>query len=142
MFFEAYGTKFQIPLFTGFLTLSGFLLSLTTFIVVRMHDSVYTDEFYQKRVETFKRIDATYTATKPLKQLSNFLAFCVVMTLLASFLQFTLGNLSYKVGMIVCISVAAGAGVSVISAGVLIKRNIAMWMEYLDSKTMTTGATE
>jgi hypothetical protein len=41
-----YGENIRGSLFTGFLTLGGFLLSLKTFIIVKMKENVYDDERY------------------------------------------------------------------------------------------------
>src|SRR5215207_10141105 len=64
---DIYGKKLQMPLFTGFLTISGFLLSLTAFIVVKMNEAVYQDEKYIERTAVYKGIDPNYSHTRPLE---------------------------------------------------------------------------
>lgn len=131
---NAYSEKLQVPLFTGFLTISGFLLSLTTFIVVKMHEAVYQDKDYYERVERLKRIDPNYSQTKPLENLSSFLLVSVVISLLASFSQFTIGNYVNLYMVMFCISLAACASVFVLTSCVLIKKNITAWINFMKLK--------
>lgn len=132
---DVYSNKLQVPLFTGFLTISGFLLSLTTFIIVKMHEAVYQDNYYnESRVETFKRIDPDYSGTRPLKDLSIFLLGSVVVTLAASFSQFTIGNYPNPFFSIFCISLATMAAICVLTSCWLIKKNITAWIDFMEEK--------
>lgn len=131
---KTYGSKLQIPLFTGFLTISGFLLSLTTFIVVKMHEAVYQDEHYFKKIEIYTRIDENYSHTKPLENLSSFLISSVVAALITSFSQFTIGNYSNFYIIVLCLSLAACASTFVFISCLLIKSNITIWIGFMKEK--------
>src|SRR5262245_31540304 len=54
-FADFYARNLRGSLFTGFLTLSGFLLSAKTFIVVKMKESLYEQDFYTRRLEMHRK---------------------------------------------------------------------------------------
>lgn len=131
-----YSAKLQVPLFTGFLTISGFLLSLTTFIIVKMYEGVYqTPFYYETRIETFKRIDPTYDASRPLKQLSRYLLTSVAATLAASFSQFTIGSFPNIYCVIACLSLATTASAFVLLSCWLVRNNIWAWIHIMEEKS-------
>lgn len=131
---DTYSKKLQVPLFTGFLTISGFLLSLTTFIVVKMHEAVYQDEKYLEKTAVYTRIDLNYSHTEPLENLTIFLIVSVVTALVTSFSQFTIGNInSYHIA-IFCIALAVGAFGFVLTSCFVIKKNIQEWIDFMKGR--------
>ncbi|HEX8196390.1 MAG TPA: hypothetical protein VF571_09400 [Pyrinomonadaceae bacterium] len=129
-----YSQKLQVPLFTGFLTLSGFVLSLTTFIVVKMHEAVYQDIHYLERIAVYKRMDKSYSHTKPLENLTSYLIIAVIISLTSSLAQFTIGNYSNSHIAIFCLSLAACAFGFILTSCFLIRENIKRWIDFMTEK--------
>src|SRR5262249_16573193 len=120
-----YENKFQVPLFTGFLTMGGFLLSLKTFIVIKMNEAVYQSQAYLRQSKTLHALEPNFNPLSGLKNLNSFLLFCVKWSLSASFLQPSLGLLHNRYTTAICIGAAVGAACLVLSACFLIRANMA-----------------
>lgn len=131
---DIYSKKLQMPLFTGFLTISGFLLSLTAFIVVKMNEGVYQDEKYIEKTVAYKGIDPDYSYTKPLENLAHFLTVSVAMALITSFSQFTIGNISSYHISVLCIALAVGSFGFVLTSCFVVKLNIQEWIRLMKEK--------
>lgn len=78
-------------LFAGFLTVSGFLLSLKTFILIKLKENVYDHEKYRERYYEQKELDSSLQLYGPLKNLSDFLFWSVLSTIVAAVAQLTIG---------------------------------------------------
>ena len=78
-------------LFAGFLTVGGFLLSLKTFILIKLKENVYDHEEYRKRYREQKELDTSLQLYDPLKNLSDFLFWSVLSTIIAAVAQLTIG---------------------------------------------------
>lgn len=88
---EFYQFNLRGALFGGLLTVSAFLFSLKTFIVVKMKESVYDAEFYGAMVKERQKLNPNITRYGPLRNLSKLLFWAVLISLLASFVQFSVG---------------------------------------------------
>jgi hypothetical protein len=121
---SVYESKFQIPLFTGFLTMGGFLLSLKTFIIIKMNEVVYQSDAYVRKSKKLHALDPNFNPLSGLKNLNSFLLFCVKWSLSASFLQPSLGLLHNRYTTAICIGAAVGAACLVLSACFLIRANM------------------
>jgi len=116
--------KFQLPLFSGFLTIGGFLLSLKTFIVVKMNEAVYQSDQYLENAMRYQILDPSYDPMSSLKNLSSFLLFSVKWSLTSSFMQLSVGLLDSQYTTGICIGAAVGAALLVLSACFLIQQNM------------------
>lgn len=142
-----YNTHLRTSLFTGFLTASAFLLSLKTFIIVRMKDSVYDtqsykDEFkekyrdfrelYEKKQLVPKLTLPEYPTKRglllPLQHLSDTLFFSVLACLFASVSQITIGLLPYFSAFAFSIVLVSVALFSLALSLWKIKQNIDSWI--------------
>ena len=128
--FNTYSGKLQMPLFTGFFTVSGFLISLTIFIIVKMHESIYQKLDYQDQVAHYKEINPEYSYIRPLTNLTNFLLASVVAALCTSFSQLTLGNIPYYWITIFCISLGVSTFGFILTSCFLIRKNILFWFDF------------
>lgn len=107
-------------LFTGFFTLSGFLLTAKTFIVLNMKKEVYSTKTYLRTIRDFRnsfdreaneseRKKAALEIYRPLKSMGDILTTNVGATLFTALLQFSVGLLPFVSAATICLSVAAGA---------------------------------
>lgn len=126
-----YAAKLQTPLFIGFLTIGGFLLSLKTFILVKLKEDLYDSPVYLSRYQERKCLNADLTLYGPLKRIGNFLIYCVLGALVTSSLQFSLGFIEHRVASAVCMSVAGMTLSLVFMAWWLIRQNLNTWFDLL-----------
>ena len=92
-FVEFYSNQLRGNIFSGLLTVGGFLLSLKTFIVIKLKENVYDHEEYDERYKQQRKLDSSLRKYAPLQRLSNFLFWSVLTTILGAVIQLTLGIL-------------------------------------------------
>jgi len=109
-------------LFTGFFTVAGFLLSAKTLVILNMKKEIYEKENYllrihatdwahtprEKKVNKSPRDECGVTADvyRPLSEVGTLLSVNIVLALIASFSQITLGLAETCTAIVVCLSVA------------------------------------
>lgn len=86
-----YQINIRGSLFAGFLTLGGFLLSLKTFIIVKLKENVYDHDEYEKRFQRQSKLNNKLVFYAPLKNLSDFLFWTVASCIGAAITQLTFG---------------------------------------------------
>lgn len=132
--YSFYAKKMQIPLFTGFLTLSGFLLSLKTVILIKLKEGLYDHKQYQKLVQEKQALNSGYTYYGPLSRLSHFLVHSVLLALLTSFFQFSAGFWNLDIVAAIGISLAITTIIVVLLAWWNIRQNLNCWFELLEKE--------
>jgi hypothetical protein len=133
---DFYGENIRGSLFTGFLTLGGFLLSLKTFIIVKMKENVYDNEKYIEIYNNNKKLNNNLLLYAPLQKLSHLLFWAILSCIVTSVLQFSLGLFQYWIAPIICIFMAAFSVSLLILSLIEIKNNLDRWFEFLEeSKT-------
>jgi len=130
--YDFYSRKMQTPLFTGFLTLGGFLLSLKTFILIKLKEGLYDQKQYQELVKEKQRLNPKYTHYGPLSRLSHFLVHSVLLALLTSFFQFSVGFINCNIVAAVGMSLAVTTITVVLLAWWNIRQNLNCWFEMLE----------
>lgn len=132
-----YSKNLRGSLFTGFLTLGGFLLSLKTFIVVNMKKEVFDTDDYKAEWEEQKKLD---TANKmgqrfePLRYLSTTLFLSIASCVITSVLQLTLGLSDTFWAAIICLWTALVSVLFLLRSLWLIRVNLNRMFDFLDGK--------
>lgn len=121
---EIYEVKLQVPFFTGFLTLGSFLLTLKTFVIMKLKESLYDSECYQERVRKQRILKPDLAAYNPLNNLATFLIYAVIMAVLTAGAQITIGFLPFNIAAAICISLAITTLFLVLIAWWNIKKNL------------------
>lgn len=134
---EYYARNIRGSLFTGFLTVGGFLFSLMTFIIVKMKENVYDHEAYQKRVANQKNLNAKLTFYGPLQRLSHLLFVSVLASITCSALQLTVGLLEHWLAVLVCLWFCIFALLLLVTSLLMIKKNLDQWFEFLEEAKKT-----
>ncbi len=129
---QIYQNKLQIPLFTGFLTVGGFLLSLKTFILIKLREDLYDLPAYETRLRQKQLQNNSLTKYGPLKRLGDFLVYSVAAAMLTATSQLTLGFVSNRIASALCLASAMMTIVMVLSAWWLIRENLRYWFELLE----------
>lgn len=140
---DVYTAKLQTPLFTGFLTLGGFLLTLKTGLLMRLKTELYETATYQQRVAVINRFNGPANQVSvygPLQRLGSFLIVIVLLALGTSASQLTIGFLTWKPAIITCLALAAVTLTLVFAAWVEIRRNLKTWFEVLELEVRQKSA--
>jgi hypothetical protein len=123
-------TKLQGSLFTGFLTVASFLLSLKAFILLRMRQDVLDTKTYQEHVKAVAGSIADLY--RPLKNLSDLLIWTVGASLLCSLSQLTISFIKPPYGSYACAGFAVGAFALVVACWHHLAANIRAWVEAVE----------
>lgn len=126
--------KLQGPLFTGFLTVGGFLLTLKTFILVKLNEGIYKTDTYRKRFESQQALDPGLRLYGPLQRLSEFLVFSVLSALSCSACQLILGSFGVRWANIFCLSLVTMTLTLVFFCWWEIQANLKIWFSILEEE--------
>lgn len=131
---EFYGSSLRASLFSGFLGLGGFLLSLKTFIVVKMKEGLYDHKLYRARYAETKKANPGNAGQlfDQLGKLRGLLFASIVCSLITATLQITLGLAEHRVAVILCLA-AAGFTIAMLAQSLIqINGNLQTWFQYLE----------
>jgi hypothetical protein len=129
---DAYVRAMRGSMFTGFLTLSGFLLTATTFVVIQMKRELYDQPFYLERCRKQRRFGKGEPVYAPLRRLSRVLIVAICLSLLASASQLTIGLRETFTAVVFCYAIAIFALVGVAWVLFLMSQNLKAWFDDLD----------
>lgn len=103
---DYYASNLRTSIFTGFFTLSGFLLSMKAFIVVNLKKDVYDSKAYKNHIAEMRSVNPELSNYGPLHRLSTLLFWTIVCALSTSTLQLTLGLWKQDLAALICIAMA------------------------------------
>ncbi|MEK6334011.1 MAG: hypothetical protein AABM67_03620 [Acidobacteriota bacterium] len=126
-----YDSKLRTPLFTGFLTIGGFLLTLKTFVLIKLKEEVYESPWYRDKIDRNRKLNPKLTLYGPLNRLGSLLIFCVFAALSTAVAQLSVGFIPNRFASAFCISLAVGSLILVFCAWFYIWRNLTYWFELL-----------
>lgn len=129
--YQLYFSQLRSNFFTGFLTVGSFMLSLKTFIVVKLKESVYDSDSYRKTFDEQKhrysnQQDAYY---RPLRNLSRLLFFTIASAVATAVIHVTFGLFVSIIPFVICVFSVAFSFVMVLMSLYLIHSNIYDWLE-------------
>lgn len=136
-FFNYYETKIRGYLFSGFISVGSFLLSLHTFVIVNLKDKLFDSEAYKSNYIDFKSeqikdfssemIDVSeYYA--PLNILSVFLNVSIWLSIITAVFQFTIGFYNNTYSALFCMYMALITVLFLLNSLILIRCNIKIWL--------------
>jgi hypothetical protein len=131
-FYTFYAAGLRAPLFTGFFTLSSFLLAAKAFIVINLKKEVYESDTYKARLEELRQVTPDLTSYGGLIRLSRLLVFTISCALITSTLQLTLGLVEKNWAAYACVGFALFTLIVVFFAVNAIRRNIKTWLTQLE----------
>lgn len=131
-FWKVYSESFRDNIFTSFLTLSAFLFSLKTFIIMKMKESVYDSPRYVEEHNKAKQIDVDKSLYAPLKNLSNLLHYTIVFAILTAFTQLSFGLVNEWWAMFTCMILCFYTLMLFVYDLLLIKANLDTWFKYIE----------
>ena len=131
-FVKIYHEKAQFPIFSGFLTLSGFILSIKTNLLLKLGTDLFGSAIYKERVITASILNGEPVRRHaPLINLGRFLIATVLACLIVAIVQITIGFGASKWAIGVALGFAAGGMCMIISAWVAIRGMLERYFEVL-----------
>jgi len=127
-----YAASLRASLFSGFLTLTGFLFTVKTFIVIHIKKEIYDTEGYLSRVTSRRLLNKNLSVYGPLQRLSSLLFWSVVVSLVTATSQLTIGLWPEWWAAALCICFAVATIVLLLTDLVIIRRNLTEWFRFLE----------
>jgi hypothetical protein len=133
-FVKFYAENLRGNLFSGFLTLAGFLLSAKTFIVIHLQKEIYAKRHYHDRIRDLRKIDSTLKYYAPLRNLSRLLFWTILTSLLAAIAQVTIGLISHACAVWLCVILAITAIVFLFVSFCVMSASLRDWFNFLEDE--------
>lgn len=125
---DFYSKNIRASFFTGFLTVGSFLLSLKTFIVVKLKENVFDSKQYKEQISEARKINNNLTLYGPIKRLSKLVFISICACISASLSQLTIGLINHWAASLFCILIASFAISMLIETLILIRGTIDNWL--------------
>lgn len=142
-FFNYYESKVRGYLFSGFISVGSFLLTLHTFVIVNLKDKLFDSPAYKSNYIDFKSLgDSNFNSSKivaseyyaPLNVLSVFLNVSIWLSIITAVSQFTLGFYDNTYTALFCMYMALLTVLFLLNCLILIRCNIKIWLS-IEHKT-------
>jgi hypothetical protein len=131
--FQFYATNLRGSLFTGFLTLGSFLVAVNTFMIVNLKKEVYEHKLYKIRVHDARRKYPNASFFGPLRNLSRLIFTTIVLAMVTSVSQLTVGVLWRScASAILCLGLAAATIIFLFFSLYFIHVNLKDWFTFLE----------
>jgi hypothetical protein len=131
-FYDMFAKDIRPGLFTGFLTISGFLSAAHTFIIIHMKKEVYDSVGYKKRIAEIQKINRSHSHYGGLRRLSKLMIWAVFASLATSITQVTVGLYHADWVAFFCLSTAAIAFVLLVLSVWFMALNMRAWFQDLE----------
>lgn len=123
-----YKTAIRSTLFTAFLTMGSFMLSLMSMFMFSLKDKLFDDTEYKKLYIAKEKITGKINSIySPLINISRLFLFCVMMCFMTSLFQFTVGLIDNKIASIFCLSIAFATITLALYVLYNVWRNLEVW---------------
>lgn len=134
-FLNFYDQRLRGFLFSGFLTVGSFLLSLKTFVVVSLKDKLFDSPSYIARYKSLNRLEEDGEIDykdlyKPLSNLTGFLFFSILFSIGTAVAQFSIGLMKNEYVIVFCIWMALFTVFLLMNSLRLIRKNLLVWLGY------------
>ncbi len=123
--------KIRPSLFTGFLTIGGFLLSLKTLILVQLRKELYDSEEYKAEIKEHQKEHPEYRRYAPLKNLGEFMLWSVFAAIMTAAVHLFLAFFSHKLTVIFSLSLSLTTLALVFRAWMAIRTSLHVWFRTL-----------
>ena len=108
-----YQEQLRADLFSGFLSLGGFMLAAMTFTIMKLKEAFCDSEEYKRLLDDDRVIGVTHADPyRPLRQLTQLFAAAIAMCLTTALLQVTIGFIDSQPAVALCLSTATLASVT------------------------------
>lgn len=134
---DFYAKNLRASLFSGFLSLGGFLLSLKTFVVVKVKEGLYDHARYRERVMTRQRLNKNLSFYGPVRRLSRLLFAAVCMAIATAIAQLTLGLINHWSAVALGLGLVAATLTVLLETLFVIRANLNDWFDFLEEDAIS-----
>ena len=131
---EYYSSYLRGSLFSGFLTLTGFLFSVMTFIVINLNKELYASPYYLKKIKELRKYRKDIPIYASLKRVSKFFVISVFLSLITAISHLTIGLINSNWAAIVCLALSGLSIILLLLVINVIRENINALFVYLEAK--------
>jgi len=133
-FYEFHHKNLRGYLFSGFISVGSFLLSLHTFVIVNLKEKVFGTEDYKKVFRKFKKMDDTQQIDEaelfePLDNLSSFINASIWLSIITAISQFTIGLSTNFYACLLCVWLAIVTIIFMLHCLSIIRENIKVFLK-------------
>lgn len=132
-FYEYYQKNLRGYLFSGFISVGSFLLSLHTFVIVNLKEKLFGTEDYKKTYAEALSIEQDEIDEsklyKPLDNLSCFINLSIWLSIATAISQFTIGIANNTISSLVCIWLAIATILFMLNSLIIIRENIKIFLK-------------
>lgn len=132
-FFDFYHKNLRGYLFSGFISVGSFLLSLHTFVIINIRDKVFATPEYK---ETYSKANSISLENikdadlyKPLDNLSSFINTSILFSLTTAIAQFTIGLSTNLYACLFCVWLAILTVFFLLHCLIIIRQNIRLLLK-------------
>lgn len=127
-----YVNDFREILFSAFLTLSGFIFTLETFIIVTIKENVYDNKKYIANFSKMQKLNPQLKRYGPLINLKDFLYYTIIYSFIAAIIQLVLGAFNNWYAIATCIWSSIVALLTFAYALYISNDNLKKWFKYIE----------
>ncbi|EMH0680420.1 hypothetical protein V5887_000353 [Klebsiella aerogenes] len=132
-FFDFYHKNLRGYLFSGFISVGSFLLSLHTFVIINIRDKVFATLEYKKTYSAANKIPLDDIKDsdlyKPLDNLSSFINTSILFSLTTAIAQFTIGLSTNLYACLFCVWLAILTIFFLLHCLIIIRQNIRLLLK-------------
>ena len=129
---QIYTTSLRGTIFTAFLTMGSFTLSLMTMFMFSLKDKLFDNEDYKNKIASYNEISGNKESRyKQLVNISRLFLFCVFCCFCTSILQFTIGLVNFYIFSSFCLSIAISTLFLALYILFQVWRNLEVWFKLL-----------
>ena len=132
-FYEFHHKNLRGYLFSGFISVGSFLLSLHTFVIVNLRDKVFATKEYKETYALSYGIEESKINEcdlfKPLDNLSSFINTSIILSLTTAISQFTLGLSTNLYACLFCVWLAILTVFFLLHCLIIIRQNIKIFLK-------------
>ena len=132
-FFDFYHKNLRGYLFSGFISVGSFLLSLHTFVIINIRDKVFATPEYKETYSKANQIPLGEIKDsdlyKPLDNLSSFINTSILFSLTTAIAQFTIGLSTNLYACLFCVWLAILTIFFLLHCLIIIRQNIRLLLK-------------
>jgi hypothetical protein len=132
---QFYADHLRSSLFSGFMTLAGFLFTVKSFLIARLQQDVYGDPDYQDWIEDIgKKHTPSLTVYGSLKRLGRFLFLALCLSFATAVAQFTFGLVGQRWATWIALGMAIAAAIVFVRTLFVVRGAVKAWVDFLEQK--------
>lgn len=124
--------KLKLPIFSSFVTIGSFLLSMMSFLIIKTKETIFDSEKYEQTFLKHKKFNEKLLKYDPIRRLANTTFWAIIICYLTSFTTITLGSIQNLYVIYFCIFINMFSFVFVLSLVFTFKKLFNVWLSFTE----------